>query len=95
MKATFTLKNLRMNAFIVLSRMMVAKPSRMKRRCPAMYVNGYGYAFETRKVGRRRVEQALFAGDVATQHSSVLEGRKYADELERLVSLKLADNSGG
>lgn len=59
-----------------------------------MYVNGYGYAFEIRKI-LRRVEQALFAGDVATQHISILEGRKYANEVERLVSLKLADNSGG
>ena len=95
MKATFTLKNLRMNAFIALSHMMVAKPSKMKRPCPAMYVNGYGYAFEMRKI-LRRVEQALFAGDVATQHSSILEeGQKYANAVERLVSLKLADNSGG
>jgi hypothetical protein len=50
----FTLRELRMNVFIILSHVLDAKPWRTNQVCPAVYVNGLGTAVETINPGRKR-----------------------------------------
>lgn len=66
-EATFTLKQLRMSVFIALSHVLVTEPYSKSKRCPAIYINGYGYAVETIKCGWKRLQQSVHAKSLVAQ----------------------------
>jgi hypothetical protein len=85
-QASLTLKNLRLNVFIILSHVLEAKPWRTHQQCPAVYVNGHGYAVETVNPGRKRYQRLLETAElIAQQKKGLEEAEKYVRKFGHLI----------
>jgi hypothetical protein len=56
-ESTFSIAVLRMRLYIVLAHLLVAKPWRQDRACPAIYCDGYGYLVEWKQSDRKGYRQ--------------------------------------
>jgi hypothetical protein len=77
-QTTFTLRSLRINVFLLLSHVIEASLRRRSKRCPAVYINGDGFAVETINPGREVSQLLLDAAKlISEQMKGVIAGEEY------------------